>query len=160
MILPGISGAFILLLMGTYATVLGALTGAFDSLTKGELTGLFSNGKIVVLFMIGCVLGLVFFSKGLNWLFKNHKNLTIATLTGFLIGSLNKIYPWKESMEFYIKHKGEANEEKVPLVTRNISPWEYTELGLGDHHLISGIICALVGILLIVILERYSPKNS
>ncbi len=158
MILPGISGAFILLLMGTYTTVLGALTGAFDSLTNAAWSELVLNGKIVILFMVGCLLGLVLFSSGLNWLFKNHKNLTIAVLTGFLIGSLNKIYPWKEVLETFVKHKGEATEELVPVITRNISPWEYADLGLGEHQLIGALMCMLLGVTLIVVMEQFSPE--
>lgn len=160
MILPGISGSFILLLLGMYPTVLGALSGGVKSLSDGAWGELLSHGKIISLFIIGCLTGLILFSKGLNWLFKNHKNLTIATLTGFLIGSLNKIYPWKESLESFIKHKGEENEEKIDLVTRNISPYKFTELGLGEHHLGMAVVWALVGIVLIVLLDRFSPENS
>ncbi len=160
MILPGISGSFILLLMGMYATIFGALSGAIKSVTSGAWGELISNGKIVVLFAVGCLLGLILFSKGLNWLFKNYKNLTFATLTGFLVGSLNKIYPWKQELEFFIKHKGESNEERIPLLERKVSPWEFTELGLGENHLMGAIICALIGIGLIIVLDRFSPKEN
>jgi len=159
MILPGISGSFILLLMGMYATVLGALSGAVKSISGGLWADLMAEGKIIILFGVGCILGLLLFSKGLNWLFKNKKNITIAVLTGFLIGSLNKIYPWKEVLEYYIKHPGEPNEEKVPIIERNVSPAEYTEITGEPNLLVTAVICFLIGVILIVVLDRFSPKE-
>ena len=159
MILPGISGSFILLLMGMYASVLGALSGVLKSLAAGQWTELMGHSKIVLLFIIGCLAGLILFSKGLNWLFKNHKNITIAVLTGFLIGSLNKIYPWKEVLKSYTKHAGEPNEEIVPLVTRNISPAEFTELTKEPNQLGMAVVLALTGVALIVILDKLGTKK-
>jgi len=151
--------SFILLLMGMYASVLGALSGVLKSLAAGQWTELMGHSKIVLLFIIGCLAGLILFSKGLNWLFKNHKNITIAVLTGFLIGSLNKIYPWKEVLKSYTKHAGEPNEEIVPLVTRNISPAEFTELTKEPNQLGMAVVLALTGVALIVILDKLGTKK-
>jgi len=85
MILPGISGAFILVLLGAYETITKAVHD-FD-LKKVAVVGL------------GAITGLLLFSKILKWLFKHYKNLTLAVLTGFIAGSLNKIWPWKHVLE-------------------------------------------------------------
>jgi len=160
MILPGISGSFILLLMGMYAAVLGALSDSLKSLLAADWSALFVSGKVLIIFIVGCLAGLILFSKALNWLFKTHKNITIAVLTGFLIGSLNKIYPWKQVLETYTKHPGTAKEEDIPIVLRNVWPSEFTELGLGDNLLSGAVVCALVGVLLIVVLNRLSFERD
>lgn len=83
MILPGISGAFILLLLGKYTFIMAAVS----ELRIG----------IILLFAAGAVIGIVSFSHFLSWLLKNYRTPTIALLTGFMVGSLNKVWPWKES---------------------------------------------------------------
>lgn len=157
MILPGISGSFILLLMGMYAAILGALSSAVKSAMEGDWVELLSSGKIIALFIIGCLSGLILFSKGLNWLFKNHKKMTLAILTGFLIGSLNKVYPWKQELEWFVKYEGTSKEEKVATVVENVSPYAYVDLGLGESQIMSAAVFALVGVALIVILGKFSP---
>ncbi len=89
MILPGISGAFILLILGKYAYVTGAL--------KAPLVD--SNLSIILVFCIGCGIGILSFSKILNYLLKHYHNLMMCFLTGFMIGSMKKIWPWKETLE-------------------------------------------------------------
>ena len=160
MILPGISGSFILLLLGMYTAVLGALSDSLKNLVAFDWTALLSSSKIIVLFIIGCLLGLILFSKALNWLFKTHKDLAIAVLTGFLTGSLNKIYPWKNTLETFTKHPGTDREQNIPVVVENVWPAEFTELGLGPNFLTGGIICALLGVLIIVSLDHFSPQKE
>jgi putative membrane protein len=86
MILPGLSGSFVLILMGNYQLV------AIDAI---------NNRDLVVLFpvFIGAVVGLVSFSHLLSWVFKNFRDQTIAALTGFILGSLGIIWPWKNPIE-------------------------------------------------------------
>lgn len=132
MILPGISGSFILLLLGSYTLILSAVK---------ELKLL-----TIATFALGCVIGLLSFSKFLNWLFKKHHNITVAALTGFLIGSLNKIWPWKEVVSTRINSKGEI----VPFIENNILPVNYD----GNSQIIIVIGLALVGFLLIFGLEK------
>lgn len=160
MILPGISGSFILLLLGAYTTVLGAVSGLLKALKAGEWDMVISSGLIIFVFAIGCVIGLISFSKLLNWLFKKAHNLTIAILTGFLIGSLNKIWPWKETLTWFTKHAGEANEEKVPLIQRNISPNLFTEITNLDNQLWMAITFAILGLGLIIVLEKFGKKSQ
>ncbi len=88
MILPGISGAFLLLLLGKYQTALAAVNDR-DFMT-------------LILFAIGAVIGLVLFSKILNWLFRRYHNLTVVFLMGLMIGSLRKLWPWRGESELEI----------------------------------------------------------
>lgn len=108
MILPGISGSFILLLLGAYATVLSAVS---------EL-----NLLIIAYVGIGAVAGLISFTKFLKWIFDKYKTIAIAILSGFLLGSLNKLWPWKLKLEEYVKYPGTPEEETVVLVTENMPP--------------------------------------
>lgn len=160
MILPGISGSFILLLLGAYTTVLGAITGLTTGLKDGDWDAVSIHGLTIGIFLIGCLLGLILFSKLLNWLFKKAHNLTVAILTGFLIGSLNKIWPWKETTETFIKHPGTPEEEVVALTQINISPSSFTELTQVEHQLFSAIIFAISGLILIILIEKLGNRNK
>lgn len=160
MILPGISGSFILVLLGGYMTILGAITNLLSALKSGNWNEFFTNGILLAVFALGCIIGLLAFSRLLNYLFKKAHNITIAILTGFLIGSLNKIWPWKIVDEYFIKHPGEINEEKIPLVEHNVWPNTYTnELGI-DHQLGFSICLLCAGFLLIFFLEKLGSKKS
>ncbi len=107
MILPGISGSFILLILGSYQTVLNAVKD------REILT--------IATFMAGCVVGLLAFSKILKWTFKNFHDVTVAVLTGFLIGSLNKIWPWKKIDSFRLN----SHDEWVAFLEHNVTPSSY-----------------------------------
>jgi putative membrane protein len=154
MILPGISGSFILVLMGAYQVILAAASDR--------------DIKILAIFGSGCILGLLAFSKLLNYLFKNFKNFTIAVLTGFLIGSLNKVWPWKHVTEIYVKHAGEVNEKIVPIAETNVLPNNFdVYMRKGDQiighvpqdpQLLYSILLAVAGVALIVILEKFGNK--
>ncbi|KOO10470.1 hypothetical protein AKJ18_34090, partial [Vibrio xuii] len=106
MILPGISGSFILLLIGMYAPVLGAVK-AFDV-------------NILTLFLSGCVIGLLTFSHLLSWLLRHFRDFTLVFLTGLMLGTLPKIWPWKETLTWRTNSKG----EQVPLLQENLSPFD------------------------------------
>ena len=93
MILPGISGSFILLILGAYKTLSNAIND-FDF-------------KKISLFVIGAFIGLLSFSRILKWLFKNYHNTTLALLTGFILGSLNKVWPWKKTISVMVDKTGE-----------------------------------------------------
>lgn len=131
MILPGISGSFILLLLGSYYAVLNAVHDK-DFLILG-------------IFALGCLVGLLAFSRLLDFLFKRFKEVTLAVLTGFLIGSLNKIWPWKETVKFRLDSKG----EKVPFIQENVLPADYS----GDSMVLLAISLMLLGIGFILVLE-------
>ncbi|MCP4682711.1 MAG: DUF368 domain-containing protein, partial [Desulfobacterales bacterium] len=114
MILPGISGAFILVLFGKYYYVLEAV----------------NNRDFFTLFLVaaGAVVGLITFVRLLNWLFNKYNDLTIAILTGLMLGSLRKIWPFKETLESIT----DSHENVIPMVQANILPDQWnTEAALG-----------------------------
>lgn len=131
MILPGISGAFILLLLGKYSYILGAVSSL--------------NIGVILLFIVGAIAGIISFSHLLSWLLKNYHTLTVSLLTGFMIGSLNKVWPWKETIQTYIDSHG---VEKA-LVETNISPLRFGELTQTDPLLWQAIVMCIAGFFLI-----------
>ncbi len=135
MILPGISGSFILLLLGAYSTVLAAVANR-------ELLTIAYVG-------IGAVAGLLLFSKGLKFIFERYYNFTIALLSGFLLGSLNKLWPWKQVLETFTKHAGTEKEEIVALSVQNLAPGSDWPMAL---------IFALFGAALVLGLEFAGKK--
>ncbi len=146
MILPGISGSFILLLMGSYLPVLTAISDR-DIVT-------------LLIFASGCVIGLLSFSRLLKWMFDRYHDITIALLSGFLLGSLNKIWPWKNVLETFTKHAGEVNEETVPLVEENVWPWTYAELTGEPSQVGLAAVLALAGIAIIFALDRMASTRK
>lgn len=137
MILPGISGSFILLILGSYKMVI-------ESIKNFEIVDL-------GIFAVGCLAGLLTFSKALKWMFREHKRTTIAILTGFLIGSLNKLWPWKENGELLYTHSDGRQE----FLQSNILP---SSLNNPDYTWV--ITCVTVGALIILGLEFFSSKKQ
>lgn len=138
MILPGISGSFILVILGAYKTLSDALHD-FDI-------------KKILIFAVGAVVGLLSFSRVLKWLFKNYHNITLAILTGFIFGSLNKIWPWKKVLTWRTNSKG----EQIPLLEESISPFNFD----GDPKLAIAIVLMIVGFSTIFILEKLGSKKQ
>lgn len=138
MILPGISGSFILVLLGAYKPLLDALNDR--------------DFKTILTFMAGAIIGLLSFSKVLKWLFANYKNYTLAVLTGFIIGSLNKIWPWKETLTWRTNSHG----IKVPFNQQSISPFSFE----GDAQLTFAIVIAVIGFGLILLMEKLAVKKQ
>jgi putative membrane protein len=145
MILPGISGSFILVLMGSYSAVLGAIED--------------KNLTIIAVFGTGAVLGLLSFSHALKWLFARYHDLTVALLSGFLLGSLNKVWPWKAVVESFTKHPNTPKEEIIPVLERNLWPSGYAEQ-VGDPQTAWALLLALVGMALIVGLEWWGNRKK
>jgi putative membrane protein len=143
LILPGISGSFILLLMGMYPIILGA--------AKSVLTDFNSENLLLLsIFALGCLTGLALFSRILSYAFSNFPNNTLALLTGFMLGSLPKIWPWRTVLETRINSKG----EEVPFLEKPIFPMDYP----GDPMIFGALITFLGGILLVLIFS-YLEKN-
>ncbi len=152
MILPGVSGAFILLLLGAYQTFIDILNQLRDGIFKFDLDLLWNAIVKVLIIAVGAVLGLKLFSKALNWMFKNHKNTTLALLTGFMIGSLNKLWPWKKVLSWRLN----SHQEKVPLLEKSIFPDQYKN----DPQIMMVIIFIIIGFLLIFSLERIAAQKG
>lgn len=138
MILPGISGSFILIVLGAYKTLSGAIHDV--------------NIKKICIFFCGALIGLISFSHVLKWLFKNYKNATLALLTGFIFGSLDKVWPWKKTLTWHTDSKG----IKTPLLDQSVSPFTFE----GDNQLVLAIILAITGFLTIFILEKVGSKKQ
>ncbi|MEZ4809148.1 MAG: DUF368 domain-containing protein [Allomuricauda sp.] len=136
MILPGISGAFILVLLGSYKTIL-------DAVHERDL-------KIVITVALGAIFGLLSFARLLKWMFRHYKNITLALLTGFILGSLNKIWPWKKVLE--TKTFG---DKTITIDDMNVWPSAFE----GDNQLILAIFLAIIGFSLIFILEKVASKK-
>jgi putative membrane protein len=168
MILPGISGAFILVLLGAYKPILAAVNNR-------DFTTIAFVGA-------GAIIGLLTFSRVLKWLFTKFKNYTLAVLTGFIIGSLNKIWPWKltqsvfdkvtgtiipfssvsdvGSLSIYEKKMNDFETYKVAL-EKSVSPFHYSEANqLIDNQLFYAIVMAIVGFGLILLLEKLAVQKN
>ena len=137
MILPGISGAFIMVLLGAYKPILSAVSDR--------------DYKTVTAVFLGAIVGLLSFSKVLKWLFANYKNYTLAVLTGFITGSLNKICPWKETLTWRTNSHG----IKVAFNQQSVSPFSFE----GDSQLMMAIVLIIVGFSLILIMEKLAVKK-
>ncbi|MFC0605391.1 DUF368 domain-containing protein [Winogradskyella pulchriflava] len=139
MILPGISGSFILVVLGAYKTLSDAIHD-FDF-------------KRLAIFIAGAIIGLLSFSRVLKWLFKNYHNATLALLSGFIIGSLNKVWPWKRVLSWRTDSEG----LKVPFKEESVLPTDFS----GEPQVLYAIILMIVGFFTILILERLgNQKNS
>ncbi|BCL73097.1 DUF368 domain-containing protein [Vibrio nigripulchritudo] len=142
MILPGISGSFILLLLGMYGPILAAAKGL--------------QIDVLTLFMLGCVVGILSFSHVLSWLLKNFRDYTLTFLTGLMLGTLPKIWPWKETISWRTNSKG----EQVPLVQHNLSPFEFESVIQQPSQLTLAIVMMLVGIGLVWGLEKVGSRTE
>ena len=135
MILPGISGAFILLLLGKYQYIMQAV---------GDL-----NIPVIVIFVVGAAAGIISFSHLLSWLLKHWHDVTVAVLMGFMVGSLNKVWPWKETAETYLDSHGVAQ----PLVQHNVAPGTFEQLTGQPSQLVQAVLLCVVGFLAIYGIE-------
>lgn len=108
MILPGISGAYILVLLGAYVHV----TGAIKDLPRGQFT--FDNLATVVVFCSGCLIGLIAFSKFLKYMLARHEPPTMAVLCGFIFGSLHKVWPFQTDLTPDADFKAKVYENTLP----------------------------------------------
>ncbi|NHE56838.1 DUF368 domain-containing protein [Cyclobacterium plantarum] len=142
MILPGISGSFLLLILGKYEYILMAVNDR--------------NFLVLGIFALGCVTGLLLFSRVISWFLKNFHGLTLSFLSGFMIGSINKIWPWKKVLTYRISSMG----IQKPLLTENILPHIYlAETGEEPAFLVA-ILAFLIGVVLVVGIERLAQSIS
>ena len=139
MILPGLSGSFVLILMGNYALVLGAIS-AF-------------NLAILIPFALGCGLGLVAFSHILAWVFKRYSDQTLALMTGFVIGSLIVIWPWKEAIVATVERAGKPPREII-------TSYEWFMPSLSSIDTYAAVALMLTGAICIAMMERFANDSS
>lgn len=142
MILPGISGSFLLVLLAKYEFILGAVRDLRLS--------------IVAVFGLGCLVGILSFSHVLNWALKNYHNATVALLTGFMVGSLNKVWPWKQTLETYTDRHGEVK----PLVQENVLPGTFEVLTGQESYLQYAVLLAIFGFLFVYLIDRFTNDET
>ena len=152
MILPGISGAFILVLMGSYSVVIGTINIFREAILTFNIELLVQSILKLGTFAIGAILGLKLFSKVLHWMFDHHRNTTMALLTGFMLGSLNKVWPWKKVLSTRIDSHG----NEVAFMEKSILPQNFE----GDNLLLVAILLMIAGFLTIFIVEKVGAKFS
>lgn len=132
MILPGISGSFILVLLGKYFFIMDAVKTL--------------DVVVIAVFGTGACIGITSFSRILSYALAHFRNITLAVLTGFMLGSLNKVWPWKEVVETFVDSHGEVK----PLIETNILP---------NAHVPEAVVLMVVGFFLVYFLEKLSAKT-
>ena len=138
MILPGISGAFILLILGKYEFITGTLKNPF----------ILQNMIIIFVFCLGCLIGLMSFSRVLNFLLSKYHNLTLAFLAGLITGSLQKIWPWKQVIETQIIRGKEHVIWGHPILPTSL-----------DREFVMAMIMAFVGFAAVWLIEKMSSSG-
>ncbi len=137
-ILPGLSGSFLLLVLGLYQTVIAAIKN-FELLTLGYVG-------------LGCVVGLMCFSRILTVLLARFYDVTVALLVGFMLGSLTKIWPWKHTTSYQIKHDG----SQIPVVQEPVLPGAYEQLTGGDPEIVLALAALVTGFFVISLMDRFA----
>lgn len=140
MILPGISGSFILLIMGQYEGILQAVTDR--------------NFLKLFVFALGCIVGILSFSRVISWLLKKYHAVTIGLLSGFMLGSINELWPWKIITAWRTSSSG----EQKPFLTENILPGSYLEQVGEQPQILSAVLAFAFGIGLVLMIEWVAAK--
>ncbi|MFW5823555.1 MAG: DUF368 domain-containing protein [Marinobacter sp.] len=142
MILPGLSGSFILLVMGMYAPVLTAVR-EFDM-------------AVVGLFLAGCVLGLLSFARLLGYVLRKAHDLVLAVLTGFMVGALNRVWPWQE----VVRWRTDSSGNQVPVEQVTVSPMRYAEVTGEPAQIPVAILALLMGVALVMVGEWLASRSG
>lgn len=151
MILPGLSGSYLLLLMGNYTLIMvdsvNSLYFSIVDLFKFDFNFIYDDErvyllKVLFLFTTGSIFGLIFLSNILGSLFKKHKSITIALIVGFIAGSLRGVWPWK------IKSQELEEIDKIAVYIPEVN---------NDSSLLA-VVYIIIGILFVVLLERFAIK--
>lgn len=158
LILPGISGSFMLLMMGMYSYILN------DNLKTGLLENKDPKALLVmVVFGLGAVIGMLTTSNLISWTFKKYTNTTLAALTGFMIGSLNKIWPWQQVTQTRVSSDGSLDV----MYSRSVLPGTFAQLNpienitYGNNPFLTGCIIAfLLGFGIVITLSIFEKKEA
>lgn len=143
MILPGISGAYILLILGAYSTLIGLIKSLITSFKNPEWDVLLPVLSKLLVFVLGALIGLRVFASILKWLFEKQHDKTMSVLMGLMFGALYKIWPWQEKRTLVFEHK-------TKILSHPISPFDYPE----NPQILLAVVLFLSGIILVWILER------
>lgn len=142
MVLPGISGAFLLLVLGVYQTVLEALLGF--------------NVTVIFVFVMGCAVGLLSFSRFLAWVMGHYRAASYAFLTGMLLASLKVLWPWQRAISFYEDRHG----VQQVLQTKNLSPFHYMEQTGQEPQLLLTVAAMVLGAGMIIALNKFFSRDA
>ena len=153
MLLPGLSGSFLLLIMGMYTVIMPRV--------KDLMSGDTSAIPVVAVFALGCLVGAASFSRVLSWAYKNFQQITLASLTGFMIGSLNKVWPWQQVMSTRLNSKG----EEVVLQSTSVLPNAFSQLSENflygtEPKVMMVCICAVIGFALVFGIDVFGSKKT
>ncbi|MGQ4879682.1 DUF368 domain-containing protein [Billgrantia sp. LNSP4103-1] len=142
LLLPGVSGSFLLLTMGLYGTVMQGIR-SFDL-------------ALLSTFAVGCLIGLFGFSRLLSWLLRHYRTATLQLLIGFIVGSLPVLWPWRELVRYQLGPDGQM----IPLDYRYLTPGDYANL-TGEPGLMLPVVVAMVlGAALVLGLGRHSGGGT
>lgn len=136
MVLPGISGSFLLLMLGKYEYIFNAIKEY--------------NFGVLTPFALGCIVGILSFSRVISWFLKRFHDYAVAFLAGIMLGALNKIWPWKQVISYRLNSSG----EQVPLIEENLLPAAYSKILSKNPHLLEAILFFALGIMVVVAIDR------
>ena len=140
MVLPGVSGVYILLLLGTYQIVVTSLH---------EL-----NALHIFVFIVGCILGLIGISRLLTRALHVYHHSATALLAGFMMGALNKVWPWRKVLEYATNSKG----DQIAVFDKSILPWDFLSETGKDPQLFQAILMMALGVLIVVVIEKIAVR--
>lgn len=140
LVVPGVSGAFILIFFGKYQFILAS----FGSLER----------DIIAFFVAGGILGIFVFARLIAAMLARHFNATVALFAGLMIGSLNKIWPWREVFEYATTMQG----KRIPAFDKSILPWRYVELTGKDPQVFYALLMMALGVFIVVLIEKITAR--
>ncbi|MCK0715561.1 DUF368 domain-containing protein [Chromohalobacter sarecensis] len=140
MLLPGVSGSFLLLVMGLYGTVMEGIKSA--------------DLALIATFGAGCAIGLMVFSRVLSWLFHHYRLGTLLTLVGFILGSLPQLWPWRELVSYRLA----SGDKIVPLDYRYLMPSDYSVITGEPAQLLTAVALMIAGLVLVMVIGERSPS--
>lgn len=139
-VIPGVSGAFILMFIGKYQHILTS----FGTL---EI-------EVIILFIAGGIIGILVIARFIARLLADFHNATVAMFAGLMIGSLNKIWPWREVFEYATTIQG----KRIPAFDKSILPWRYLELTGKDPQVFYAILMMALGVFMVVLIEKIAAR--
>jgi putative membrane protein len=140
MVVPGFSGAFILMLMGQYEIMISALRNY-------EIA-------VIAVFGMGCLAGLWVFARFLSQALDNYHSATVALLAGVMLGSLNKVWPWRDVLEYATT----GNGEQIPVFDKSVLPWHYMAITEKDPQIFQAVAMMTLGVFIVVLTEKIAAR--
>lgn len=140
LVIPGVSAVFILVVLEKYSFFMNAFTNF--------------NLPIIFVFAAGCIVGILGFARFLSWMLTNYRNVTVALLAGFMLGSLNKVWPWREVLEYATNSRG----EQIPAFDKSILPWHYFATTGKDPQVFQAILIIALGVFIVVLTEKIAVR--